>query len=176
MCGARMNFCGAELAPREQKFFPCAFAARERRRRERQRRGGSRHGVLRARKIVQWTIFTEQRAGRPWKPLHFKSAAATCAVRGEFLRSGACPAEQKFIHCAFAARESRRDERQRRGGSRQGDVSPCRGLCNSPVRFSERKHGQTGGFIDFLAGIWYINHKERKTVEFPSNCVGECPN
>ena len=24
--------------------------------------------------------------------------------------------EQKFIHCAFAARESRRDERQRRGG------------------------------------------------------------
>ena len=38
--------------------------------------------AARARKIVQWTIFTEQRAGRPWKPLHDKSAAATCAVRG----------------------------------------------------------------------------------------------
>ena len=29
------------------------------------------------------------------QPLHFKSAAATCAVRGEFLRSGACPAGSK---------------------------------------------------------------------------------
>ena len=43
--------------------------------------------------------------------------------------------EQKFIHCAFAARESRRDERQRRGGSRKGDVSPFRGLCNTPFFF-----------------------------------------
>ena len=42
MCGARMNFCGAELALREQKFFPYAFAARESRRDDRQRRGGSR--------------------------------------------------------------------------------------------------------------------------------------
>ena len=52
--------------PAEQKFFHCAFAARESRRDERQRRGGSRKGVLRARKIVQWTIFTDERAGRPW--------------------------------------------------------------------------------------------------------------
>ena len=66
------------------------------------------------------------------KPLHFKSAAATCAVRGEFLRSGAyqclparcsvrkshwlflraltTPAEQKFILCAFAAWGSQRPE------------------------------------------------------------------
>ena len=39
-------------------------------------------GVLSARKLSQWLNFSEERAGRPWKPLHFKSAAATCAVRG----------------------------------------------------------------------------------------------
>ena len=52
--------------PVEQKFFHCAFAARESRRDERQRRGGSRQGGLRARKMSQWLIFTEERAGRPW--------------------------------------------------------------------------------------------------------------
>ena len=90
-------------------------------------------GVARARKIVQWTIFTEQRAGRPWKPLHFKSAAATCAVRGysrpeiepvaqfqritgrqalgrNFCEAEPAEREQKFIHCAFAARGSQRPE------------------------------------------------------------------
>ena len=45
MCGARMNFREAGLALREQKFFHCAFAAREPRRGERQRRGGSRKGT-----------------------------------------------------------------------------------------------------------------------------------
>ena len=34
------HFCGAELALREQKYIPCGFAARERRRRERQIRQG----------------------------------------------------------------------------------------------------------------------------------------
>ena len=66
----------------------------------------------------------------------YQGLPARCSVRKShwlFLRALTTPAEQKFIHCAFAARESRRDERQRRGGSRQGDMSPCRGLCNSPI-------------------------------------------
>ncbi len=33
---------------------------------DRQRRGGSRQGVLRARKTGLWPVFTEERAGRPW--------------------------------------------------------------------------------------------------------------
>ena len=82
------NFCEAELAPREQKYIPCAFAAwgsqrpenrpvacfqRERagrpwkaKGREAKALGGSRSGVLRAWKTVRWTVFTEERAGRPW--------------------------------------------------------------------------------------------------------------
>ena len=120
-------------------------------------------GVARARKIVQWTIFTEQRAGRPWKPLHFKSAAATCAVWGysrpeiepvaqfqritgrqapgrNFCEAKPAEREQKFIHCAFAARESRRDERQRRGGSRKG-VLRARKTGRWPV-FTEERAGR----------------------------------
>ena len=69
------NFCGAELAPREQKFIHCAFAARESRRDERQRRGGSRKGVLRARKTGRWPVFTEERAGRPWLCPPFEGCA-----------------------------------------------------------------------------------------------------
>ena len=121
-------------------------------------------GVLSAQKTDRWPVFSEERAGRPWKTLHFKSAAATCAVRGCerpenmpvayfqrtagwqapgrnfygaelaprgsqrpenrpvacFQRERAGRPWKKIIHCAFAARESRRDERQRRGGSLKG--------------------------------------------------------
>ena len=81
------NFCGAELAPREQKFFPCAFAARESHSVERSETEGVQSVDCRPKP-------TAKRMRRAWGV---------------------------------------RDERQRRGGARKGDVSPFRGLCSSPL-------------------------------------------
>ncbi len=76
-------------------------------------------------------------------------------VRCEYNFCGAelAPREKKLIPYAFAAGESSRDERQRRGGARQVDVSPCRGLCSSPFAYRAARNRKRCGSREVISSV-----------------------
>ena len=81
---------------------------------------------------IFWKTENSGRFGGAAAPPCLIRSSDICGVRMNFCEAELALRKQKFFPCAFAARESQRDDRQRRGGSRKGDWSPLRGLCSSP--------------------------------------------